>query len=160
MAKLENPKQELFCQYYSSTEEFFGNGVESYIKAYQTENGKRITYKSAKTCAYRLLTNVDILARINELMDLFLNDQVVDKELSFVVMQKGDLSAKVAAIREYNKLKQRIVDKIEHSGSIDTTKNLTDEELDAKIREISGKLEGTTRKTAETSDGADGPKGK
>jgi hypothetical protein len=102
-----NPKQELFCQLYASGREFFGNGVESYIEAFGVDKSKSNWYKTAKAGASRLLTNVNLLARIDDLLDIYVNDQVADKELGFVILQKVDLSSKVAAIREYNKLKKR-----------------------------------------------------
>ena len=46
-------------------------------------------------------------------MEIYINDQVVDKELAFVIVQKAELSAKVAAIREYNQLRSRIKNKLE-----------------------------------------------
>lgn len=108
-----NSKQELFCQHFATNKEVFGNGVDSYMLAYGPigPNGKPLTYMSAKTNAWRLLTNADILARIDELMDIYINDQVVDKNLGIVVLQNADFSSKVAAIREYNKLKGRIIEK-------------------------------------------------
>ena len=107
------PKQELFCQLYASDREFFGNGVQSYIGAYEVDTNKKGAYKSAKHCAYRLLTNVDIIKRTNEILDISINDIVVDKELAFTILQKGNLHAKIAAIREYNALKGRVVQKQE-----------------------------------------------
>jgi len=105
-----NPQQELFCQLYATDREFFGNGVESYLKAYGL---KRKQYDSAKVLASGLLTNINILDRVNELMDIALNDIVVDKELAFTIKQKDNLSAKVSAIKEYNQLKQRTANKLE-----------------------------------------------
>lgn len=110
------PKQELFCQLYASDKEFFGNGVQSYIEAYEIDLSKRGAYKSAASSAYNLLINTDILKRIDQLLEVNgLNDQAVDKELAFVIMQKADLSAKTAAIREYNKLKARVINKHDHT---------------------------------------------
>lgn len=103
-----NPQQELFCQLYASNREFFGNGMQSYLEAYDLDSSK---WKSAKANAHRLLTKDYILKRIDELLEIYINDQVVDKELGFVILQKADLGSKVAAIREYNKLKNRVSDK-------------------------------------------------
>lgn len=107
-----NPQQELFCQYYASDREFFGNGVTAYAEAYNislTDKGK---YKVAQAAASRLLSNVMILDRINEIFEARgLNDAFVDKQLELLITQNADFSAKTAAIREYNKLKQRIIDK-------------------------------------------------
>lgn len=111
-----NAKQELFCKLYASYEEFFGNGVQSYIEAYGIDTNRPGAYNGARASASQLLTNPNILKRIDELLEVNgLNDQAVDKELAFVIMQKADLSSKVAAIREYNKLKTRIIDRIDHT---------------------------------------------
>lgn len=112
-----NPKQELFCQLYATERDFFGNGTDAYAEAYDIDKSKPNWYKVAAQSAYRLLINVDILKRIDELMELGpLNDTTVDRQLAFVVEQNADFGAKVAAIREYNKLKQRITDKLDHTS--------------------------------------------
>lgn len=101
-------RQEIFCHYFAQDKECFGVGVRAYLKAYPTTG-----YDSAKASAYHLLTNPYILARIDELMDVFINEQVVDKELSRVILQSGNYSAKVRAINEWNKLKGRIVNRLD-----------------------------------------------
>ncbi len=111
-----NLKQEKFCQLYATDMEFFGNGTQSYIEAYEPDQSKPNWYRTARSRASELLTSPNVLARINELLDLTLNDQHVDKQLALVITQNADLSSKVAAIREYNKLKQRIVEKIDHTS--------------------------------------------
>lgn len=103
-AKKLNPKRRLFCEYYASDREFFGNGVESYLEAYDLPRSK---YKSAATLAYQLLINVDVLAYIDELLDIYVSDQVVDKELGWTILQKAHLPAKIAAVKEYNQMKGR-----------------------------------------------------
>lgn len=104
-----NPRQELFCKYYSSFDEHFANGTQSYIKAYSIDATKKGSYEAARQSASDFLTNPHILARINELIELSgLNDEFVDKQLAFVISQNADMASKVAAMREYNKLKQRI----------------------------------------------------
>lgn len=112
-----NIKQEKFCQLYASDREFFGNGVESYIEAYNPETTKSTWYRTACSAASRLLTNVKVIVRINEILEADgLNDNFVDKQLVFIIKQHADFGAKMAAIREYNKLKARITEKTEHSG--------------------------------------------
>lgn len=109
-----NPQQELFCQLYSTDKEFFANGTQAYIEAYGIDLSRKGAYNAARADASRLLTNGNILKRINELLELRgLNDAFVDKQLEFVITQNADFSSKVAAIREYNKLKQRITDKMD-----------------------------------------------
>ncbi|MFZ2882225.1 MAG: hypothetical protein WA019_04070 [Candidatus Moraniibacteriota bacterium] len=107
-------RQERFCQLYSSDREFFGNGVESYLECYDIDRSKPNWYKTACAAASRLLSNVKVYTRINELLESEgLNDSFVDKQLLFLISQQDDKTNKVAAIREYNKLKQRITDKID-----------------------------------------------
>lgn len=109
-----NPKQERFCELYSSHEEFFANGTMAYIEAYDVNTSKPNAYKVAQASASRLLSKVMILDRINELLELRgLNDVYVDKQLEFLITQNAELGTKLAAIREYNKLKSRIVEKSE-----------------------------------------------
>jgi len=112
-AKL-NPRQELFCKLYISDREFFGNGVQAYFEAYRVDKSKGNFYKTACANASRLLSNDKVLNRINELLEnKELNDVFVDKQLAFLITQHSDLKIKLGAIREYNKLKQRITEKIE-----------------------------------------------
>lgn len=116
-----NPKQELFCQLFASDREFYGNGVESYAEAYGYDLNDQRKYRTAGVNAYNLLKNPKILTRINELLEVgVLNDAFVDKELAFLITQSADLSTKRAAINDYNKLKQRILDKskVELSGDL------------------------------------------
>lgn len=103
-----NLKQKKFCELYATDEEFFANGVQSYIEAYKP---KRTTnwYNSAKASTYNLLTKTDILGYINELLELRgLNDTFVDKQLELLITQNADFKSKIGAIKEYNQLKTRI----------------------------------------------------
>ena len=109
-------KQEIFCRLYASNHEFFGNGVQSYLEAYQP---KRIGnyYNVARSRASELLTSPNVLRRIDELFEAGgLNDAFVDKQLEKLLTQDADFKSKLGAIHEYNKLKQRITDKIDHTS--------------------------------------------
>lgn len=111
-----NEKQELFCQYYASDREFFANGTQAYIEAYGIDTSKPGAYNSARASASTLLTKINILNRINEILEGGkLNDAFVDKQLEFVITQNADFSSKVAAIREYNKLRSRIIERMDHT---------------------------------------------
>lgn len=115
--KILNARQEKFCQLYASREEYFCNGVKSYMEAYST-NGKKVGYMAAKANAYKLLTNTDILNRIDELLELNgLNNSYVDKQLEKLITQDADFKAKLGAIKEYNELKKRILKKLEIAPS-------------------------------------------
>ncbi len=81
---------------------------------YDIDRSKSNWYKTACSAASRLLRNVKVLERINELLENnVLNDQFVDKQLGLLITQNADFSNKLGAIREYNKLRQRIVDKLD-----------------------------------------------
>ncbi len=109
-------QQEKFCQCYID-KEFFGNGIESYVEAYDCDKSKPNWYKTAAASATRLLKNVKICERINTLLEeANLNDIFVDKQLGFLITQYADFGSKMNAIKEYNKLKQRITEKHEFKG--------------------------------------------
>lgn len=106
------PQQELFCQLYAGDREFFGNGVQSYIEAYNVDTSKPGWYSVAKSGASENLTKPYILERIDEIFEAHgLNDQFVDKQLEKLIVQDADFSTKMKAIQEYNKLKARITEK-------------------------------------------------
>lgn len=112
-----NMQQELFCQYYVSPTEFYGNGVQSYAAAYNLDIGNPTQYNSAKARASILLSQVNIMTRINDLIEhTGFNDENADKQLYFLLMQSADFHAKLGAIKEYNKLKKRIVERLENVG--------------------------------------------
>lgn len=107
-------RQEKFCQLYTTNEEFFGNGVQSYLEVYDIDRSKPNWYKTACAAAAQLLVNIKVIDRINELLEeQGLNDVFVDKQLKFLITQHADFTNKLGALKEYNKLKQRIVDKAE-----------------------------------------------
>lgn len=108
-----NDKQALFCKLYVS-KEFFGNGTLSYCEAYGFDPEDLKEYNTARHCASHLLAKSNISQHINNLLDeAGLNDQFVDKRLLFLMAQNEDKGTALGAIKEYNKLKQRITDKID-----------------------------------------------
>lgn len=119
-AKTENDlnlQQEQFCVLYTGTgaidRDLFGNGVQSYIEAYDVDKTKPFWYESAMSCASRLLRNVKVITRINELLqEGGFNDQNVDKQHLFLINQHADLKTKMSAIKEYNAVKKRVENKM------------------------------------------------
>jgi hypothetical protein len=109
------PQQELFCKLYATDREFFGNGVQSYIEAYDLDITNPKNYATAKTEASKFLSKPIIFNRISELLESAengLNNANLDKQLLFVAQQNTDLSSKMRAIEHANKLKKRIDDKL------------------------------------------------
>jgi len=112
-----NLQQEEFCKLYTNSEsidrEMFGNGVQCYLEAYGDEyfesNKKPMSYLCAMAMSSRLLTNVKVINRINELLEEGgFNDQNVDRQHLFLINQHADLKTKMAAIKEYNAVKKRV----------------------------------------------------
>lgn len=119
-----NEKQLLFCKLYVS-KEFFGNGTLSYCEAYGKDPNDLKDYNSARHSASILLGNVNISKHINNLLEeTGLNDQFADKRLLFLMSQNDDKSTALGAIREYNKVKGRVTDKLEVKGEFDITLKL------------------------------------
>jgi hypothetical protein len=103
------PQQEIFCQNFVLKEEFLGNGTRAYADAYGIDQEGN-WWKTCAAGASRLLKSTKISTRINDILKVVMNDAIVDNELGYVIAQKSDLNSKVAAIREYNKLKKRVSD--------------------------------------------------
>lgn len=126
------PKEKRFCDLYVS-KDYMGNGVQAYAEAFNKDLTDPKQYNSSRTNASKLLTNTNILLYINELLDTIgFNDAFVDKQLLFTMTQNADFGSKVAAIKEYNKLKQRITEKIQVTN-YDVT--ITTEETDIQEAE-------------------------
>lgn len=85
-------RQKRFCQLYATNKHFFGNGTQTYIEVYDIDQSKPGWYKTVRTLASRLLTNVNVMAYINSLLtaDDF-NDMAADRSLSFCMNQFSDL---------------------------------------------------------------------
>ena len=112
------PQQKYFCELYATNRDFFGNGTQAYIEAYNVDLTKKGGYMVAKSGAYENLTKPYLLKHIRSLMELGgLSNERVDKELLFLIEQNAELGNKLGAIKEFNKVNGRIIDK----GEVDTT---------------------------------------
>lgn len=84
---------------------------------------KRTIQKSSRermenTCAVngsRLRRNAKIQLRCRELLNEFMTDSVIDARLTEIILE-GNHADSVRAIQEYNKLRQRIVTKVDHTS--------------------------------------------
>ena len=124
-----NIQQKKFAEIYITDREFFGNGLQSYAVAYNIDLKKKNGWIVAAAAACRLLKNVKVLAYINTLLeDMALNDAHVDKQLAFLIIQNAELGTKLGAIREYNALRNRIKNKMEHTIRTVTFKETYDDE--------------------------------
>ena len=136
-----NAMHELFCRAYTgyTDPDCFNNKTKSFIYAnhLEKEHAELLTksqayLKDAKeqlkrfenNCASQavhLFRNVKIRDRINELFDSMFNDtRHVDRQLVYLITQKKDLATGVQAVREYNRMKDRIK-KTESSDTVTFT---------------------------------------
>lgn len=160
-----NPKQELFCRYYVQNRALFGNATLSYAEAYEYKleelNRERplisgtagkedakygdseytLAYNACSVQGCVLLRNHKVNERLTVLLNELLKEEVVDSELAKVIMQDGDLAPKVAAIKEFNKLKGRIIEKADI-----TTKGEKINTLDPKTIALAQKYEEELKK--------------
>lgn len=136
-----NPQEEAFCQLYAGASEFFGNGVQSYIEAFDVTVGKgkgMTSYETCKVWAHKLLTRERVLKRINEIFEgRGLNDAFVDKQLEKLITQDAEFRPKLGAIQEYNKLKKRTTDTVQHVHAFADIKGMSDEELRKEREKLS-----------------------
>jgi hypothetical protein len=126
------PQHELFCQLYVKNEELFGNGTQCYAEAYnykleslsheqvRDEEDNLIedseynkAYNVCSVQAHVLLRMPKVQQRITALLNEMLKDDIVDAQLAKVILQDEKLEPKISAIREYNKIRQRITEKVD-----------------------------------------------
>lgn len=126
------PQHELFCQLYIKNEALFGNATLCYAEAYNykldTLSHKETrddednlieaseydrAYNVCSVQGHALLRMPKLQDRINRLLNEMLKDDIVDAQLAKVILQDRKLDSKVAAIREYNKIRQRITEKVD-----------------------------------------------
>lgn len=112
-----NPRQEKFVRLYTQNDELFGNATLSYAEAYgynldeMVGDERKKMYDSCSAQSSRLLRIDKIQKRKIELLNELLKNEIVDAKLAELI-KGGDMMA----IREYNKLKGRITDKMDISG--------------------------------------------
>lgn len=133
------PRQMKFIELY--TGDMLGNWVQCYLEVYDIDTTKKWWYKTACVCSSQLLSNPKVYNKINTMLEESgLNDNFIDKQLLFLVSQQSDLTQKLGAIREYNKIKQRIIEKkeikVEGSLSQDILNAMTNEEMSEKRKAL------------------------
>lgn len=113
-----NPKEELFCYLYTSGGGgCFGNAGKSYNKAYRVppkgqKSDPRVQNKDY-VAGHTLLRKHKIKAYISDLLKELYNNQTVDNELLKTIIQNDDIKSKVNAIKEYNRVQERVSEGIQ-----------------------------------------------
>lgn len=107
-----NTQHELFCQLYVNNGELFGNATMAYAMAYniniESKKGRKTNYRTAQVNGSRLLSNAMVKSRVYQLLNELMKDEYIDGELAKVIFQDYKLDQKVAAIREYNRVRKRV----------------------------------------------------
>jgi len=130
-------KQQLFCKHYIVNEVLRWNGTMCYNQAFSfkleeksrirdlDKKGKEVPWSSDYDKAYNmcssnashLLKDYKIQERCTKLLNEMLIDTIVDSKLAKIILN-WDHSDSLNWIKEYNKLKNRITDKVEHSWGV------------------------------------------
>lgn len=125
-------KQELFCRFYTQNEETLLNGVLSYAEAYGfdldslseepvyaedkitilQQSQYKLAYHYCGFAASRMLKNDKVARRVNVLFNELMREEIVDARLMRIIL-KGKDNDSLAAIKEFNSLKQRITKKLD-----------------------------------------------
>jgi len=136
MAKINQkplkPADEAFCRFYAGDSSVFNNATMAYAFAFNKEipekdgtEEKALERKKilaiCATQASMLLRNPNIQRRCQEVLSALCNDHFVDREMTYTIAQRKDLGSKMRAVSEYNKLKKRVSEKVEHTGEIKMT---------------------------------------
>jgi hypothetical protein len=144
------PQEKEFCDKFAADKEYIGNGTRSYIATFYKdllEKGELtpVYYNRARTAAAALLAKPTIVKYISNLLDTSgFNESNVDKHLLFIIEQFSDLSNKLGGIKEFNKLKGRIQDKLAITGTVNLSGILADldkqQAVEGEVIEPSGSL--------------------
>lgn len=148
-------KQELFCQYYVKNESLRGNATLCYNEAYninihekdttrQTNSEwKEIEWTSEYDKSYdycsmawsNLIRNYKIQDRIDELWNELLIDPKIDARLSKIIYKWKDEVA-LNWIKEYNKLRNRIIENVKVSWEVNISSDQTINKLNETLERI------------------------
>ena len=103
--RLLTPKETRFVEVMVATR---GDRIQAISEAYDIDQSKKGWRLTARVMAADSLTKPYISEALNELFAEYeLTPELVDRELHYVIEQKAELSSKVKAINEYNKITGR-----------------------------------------------------
>lgn len=103
-----SPQMDEFCKTYATDNECRGNARASYVKVY------KVSIITAKARVPTLMKNFRIIKRINEYLTIEgFEDTNIDAQHLFLINQHQDFSVKMKGIEHYNKLKQRVSERLE-----------------------------------------------
>ncbi len=77
------------------------------VRVAQLEARNKSLMNTARNEASALLAKPSVRARVDNLLDQYIDENHTDRELQYVIMQRHDLNSKVQAVKEFNRLKDR-----------------------------------------------------
>ena len=102
-----DPREEKFCMLFVKSDDVSGNQTRAAIRAFGYDPEE--DYEIAANKASKLMKKDAIRNHIRAILDdQALNDEFVDNQLAFLIAQHDDFNTKLKAIKEYNRLKERI----------------------------------------------------
>ncbi len=112
-----------------------GKSLASIKRSLQKKNKEiESMRKSCAGAGSRLLIKKAVRLRINHLVDELAQNITTDRELTYMIMQREDLGAKMAAIIHYDRREQRIREKMDIKHTFDPVKTITiKEEKNASV---------------------------
>lgn len=99
-----------------------GNSKKRKARVIPRSSEYDVAYDNCSSAASRLLRNVKVVDYCEKLLNDLLKNEKVDARLAKIIFQQKDDTDALNAIKEYNKLKQRIIEKreetIDYSGNL------------------------------------------
>jgi len=82
-----NAQHEKFCKLFVNSKVYFGQATKCYAAAYNKQLNTPEQKNTVSASASRLLTNVKVLQRIDQLLSLQIDEEEVDSELAYLIRQ-------------------------------------------------------------------------
>lgn len=89
--------------------------IKPKVKRTLEESSRTKMENNCASSGSRLRSKVKIQSRCRELLNEFMTDSVIDARLTEIILE-GNHADSVRAIQEYNKLRQRIITKVDHTS--------------------------------------------
>jgi len=113
-ARYQNSDGEIYTEYEFNEDGKYNDTDKRKCKKIQDSSYQRM-YDNVSTYGSKLIKRDYIQKRCRQLLNEMLTDDVIDARLVEIIL-KGNDADSIRAMQEYNKLKQRIITKIDHTS--------------------------------------------
>lgn len=147
-----NQRQELFCKFFVFNDELRDNATLCYAEAFDykldelskddavyegigehrklvEQSSYQKAYNVCGVLSHRMLKNVKVNDYLLKLRNELCTDAWLDGELVRVAMQNADLAPKIAAVKELNKLRNRITERTDITSGGEVIKSFDESQL-------------------------------